>query len=137
MNASTLLITLLTGGLLATTALAGDSAPAGKDMVMAIVTFQFSTPKTLDEAARTFKSTAPKYQKVRGLLRKNYWLAEDGREGGGVYVWASRADADALYTPDWKKFVEGKYGMPPGIRFVHTPVMVDNLAGRIISNDDP
>ena len=41
------------------------------------------------------------------------------------------ADADRVYTPEWKKFVEGKYGTPPSIEYLHSPVMVDNREGTI------
>ena len=100
-------------------------------MIVTIVTFRLPAPKTLADATRLFESTAPKYQKVKGLLRKNYWISEDGREAGGIYVWSSRQDADNLYTGEWKKFVEGKYGAPPDIRYIHSPVMIDNLAHTI------
>ena len=95
-------------------------------MLVAIVTFQLPAAKTPEQMSATFQSTAPKYQDVAGLLRKNYFVSEDGRRAGGIYVWASRADADRLYTAEWKSFVEGKYGAPPIIEFLHSPVMVDN-----------
>ena len=95
-------------------------------MLVAIVTFQLPTPSTPAEMSKTFQSTAPKYQDVPGLLRKNYFVSEDGRRAGGIYVWASRTDADRLYTADWKAFVAGKYGAAPQIEFLHSPVMVDN-----------
>ena len=66
-----------------------------------------------------------------GLLRKNYWVSEDGRRAGGIYVWASRADADRVYTADWKKSVEAKYGAPPVIEYLYSSVMVDNRDGTI------
>jgi hypothetical protein len=100
-------------------------------MIVTIVTFQLPQPATLEEITKTFQSTAPKYQGLPGLLRKNYWVSEDGRRAGGIYVWASRADADHLYTADWKAFVAGKYGSPPSIEYLHSPVMVDNRDGTI------
>jgi hypothetical protein len=100
-------------------------------MIVAIVTFRLKQPTTLPDITKTFQATAPKYQGVPGLLRKNYWMSEDGRRAGGIYVWATRADADRLYTADWKKFVEGKYGTPPDIEYLHSPVMVDNRDGTI------
>lgn len=100
-------------------------------MIVAIVTFHLKEPTTLSDITKTFQATAPKYQGMAGLLRKNYWMSEDGRRAGGIYVWASRADADRLYTADWKRFVQGKYGVPPSIEFVHSPVMVDNRDGTI------
>ncbi len=70
-------------------------------MIVAIVTFHLREPTSLEEIAATFRATAPKYQGVPGLLRKNYWLSEDGRRAGGIYLWETRADADRLYTPEW------------------------------------
>jgi hypothetical protein len=48
----------------------------------------------------------------------------------GVYVWTSRADADRLYNGEWRAFVEKKFGSPPTIDFLDSPVMIDNRAGR-------
>jgi hypothetical protein len=100
-------------------------------MIVTIVTFELPQATTLAEITRTFQSTAPKYQGIAGLLRKNYFMSEDGRRAGGIYVWASRADADRVYTADWRKFVESKYGSPPRIEYLHSPVMVDNREGSI------
>jgi hypothetical protein len=100
-------------------------------MIVTIVTFQLPQPTSLEEITTTFQATAPKYQGLAGLLRKNYWLSEDGRTAGGIYVWATRGDADRLYTPEWKEFVAAKYGAAPVIEYLHSPVMVDNREGRI------
>jgi Putative mono-oxygenase ydhR len=100
-------------------------------MIVTIVTFTLAQPTTLAEITDTFRATAPKYQGLPGLLRKNYWLSEDGRRAGGIYVWQERADADRLYTPEWHKFVTAKYGAPPTIEYLHSPVMVDNRDGSI------
>ena len=100
-------------------------------MIVAIVTFQLPQPTTLAEITKTFQATAPKYQGIPGLLRKNYWMSEDGRRAGGIYVWEKRADAEKVYTAEWRKFVEAKYGTPPIVEYLHSPVMVDNRDGSI------
>ena len=100
-------------------------------MIVTITTFNLAQPTTLDEITKTFQVTAPKYQGVAGLLSKNYWMSEDGRRVGGIYVWETRADANRLHTAEWKKFVEGKYGTAPQIEYLHSPVMVDNRDGSI------
>jgi hypothetical protein len=100
-------------------------------MFVTIGTFHLVTQSTLEEITSTFQATAPKYQAVPGLLRKNYWLSEDGQRAGGIYIWESRADAERLYTAEWKTFVESKYGTPPQIEYLHSPVMVDNSDGSI------
>jgi hypothetical protein len=100
-------------------------------MIVAIVTFQLSKTETLDDITKTFQATAPKYRGIAGLIRKNYFLSEDGRRAGGIYTWESRADAERMYTPDWRKFVADKYGAPPTVEYLHSPVMVDNRDGTI------
>jgi hypothetical protein len=103
-------------------------------MIVAIVTFKLARSRTRDEMKQVFAGTAPKYLNLPGLLRKNYFLSEDGMRAGGIYVWESKQRAEAFYSPEWKKFVEGKYGCPPAIEYVDAPVMVDNAAGRIVSD---
>ena len=100
-------------------------------MIMTIVTFQLPKPTTLAEITKTFQSTAPKYRNIPGLLRKNYWVSEDGRRAGGVYFWESRADAERLFNAEWRKFGKEKYGVEPNLEYLHAPVMVDNLEGKI------
>ncbi len=100
-------------------------------MIVTIVTFTLPNPTSLADITKVFQGTAPKHQGVPGLLQKNYWMSEDGLRDGDIYVWKSRADADRLYTAEWVKFVEGKYGTPPVIEYLHSPVMVDNRDGTI------
>jgi Putative mono-oxygenase ydhR len=100
-------------------------------MIVTIVTFHLPQPAALGEITKVFQSTAPKYKGMPGLLRKNYWMSEDGTRAGGIYVWASRADADRAYTADWRKMVADRYGAPPTIEYLHSPVMVDNREGTI------
>jgi hypothetical protein len=100
-------------------------------MIVAIVTFRLPKPLTLSEATAVFQSTAPKYQGLAGLVRKNYLLSDDGTRAGGAYVWHTRADAERVYNADWRKMVEEKYGSPPTVEYFESPVMVDNRDGTI------
>lgn len=100
-------------------------------MIVSIVTFKLPKRWTLQEAAAVFKSTAPKYLGKPGLVRKHYYLAEDGDRAGGIYLWKSRADAEACYTREWKAMVTAKYGAPPDIFYAVVPVSVDNVASVI------
>ena len=64
-------------------------------MITVIVEFKLPQPMTVDQARDTFLATAPRYQGMAGLIRKYYWLLEDGAKAGGIYLWQTRADADA------------------------------------------
>jgi hypothetical protein len=100
-------------------------------MIVSIVTFNLPERWTVEEAARVFKSTAPKYLGKAGLVRKHYYVTEAGDRAGGIYLWKSKADAEACYTDDWKKMVAEKYGAAPQILYASVPVSVDNVENRI------
>jgi Putative mono-oxygenase ydhR len=104
-------------------------------MITAITKFQLPKPISRDEARRIFLSTAPTYQGVAGLVRKTYVLSQDGSTAGGIYLWNSRAEADAMYTESWKAFVREKYGTDPSVTFFDSPVVVDNLTHEILSDE--
>ncbi len=104
-------------------------------MITALVQFKLPQPMTTSVAQAKFTETAPKYTKVKGLIRKYYLLSEDGATAGGVYLWDSREAAEQLYTDDWKAFIMQKYGTQPSITYFASPVVVDNLIGQIITDE--
>jgi hypothetical protein len=105
-------------------------------MITALVQFKLPQPISRARAREIFSGTAPKYRAVDGLIRKYYILSQDGGTAGGVYLWNSREDADRLYTDEWRQFVRGKYGVPPSVTYFESPVIVDNVAGAILADDD-
>ncbi|MEZ5661568.1 MAG: YdhR family protein [Burkholderiaceae bacterium] len=68
-------------------------------MITTIVEFRLPTPMSAEQAREVFLNTAPKYRGMAGLIRKYYWVAPDGATAGGIYLWNSRADADAVSPP--------------------------------------
>ena len=104
-------------------------------MIIALTTFTLPKPITREEARRIFLSTAPKYQGVQGLVRKHYVLSEDGAAVGGVYLWNSRLEAEAIYTESWREFVREKYGTDAVVTYFESPVTVDNLTRQILADE--
>ena len=104
-------------------------------MITALVQIKLPEPMAKDKAKDVFAGTAPKYREVKGLIRKYYLLSEDGATAGGVYLWKSREAAERLYTDDWKTFILQKYGTKPSVTYFDSPVIVDNLVGKIIVDD--
>lgn len=102
-------------------------------MITALVTFELTAPMTVDKAKELFLTSAPNYLNYKGLVRKYYLLTENGKTAGGVYLWDSKKDAEAMYTPAWEKFIREKYGVGPSITDFSSPVIVDNLSGEIRS----
>jgi hypothetical protein len=101
-------------------------------MITAIVNFKLPAGIDAKKAAELFKGTAPRYRGLKGLVRKYYLFDDAGRIGGGVYLWKTKADADALYTTEWKATIAARYGAAPDIRFFDTPVIVDNESDKIL-----
>ena len=100
-------------------------------MITAIVNFKLPAGIEAKQAAALFRDSAPKYRGMKGLVRKYYLFDEETRIGGGVYLWKSRIDAEAVYTPQWQAYIAERYGMLPEIRYFETAVVVDNESGRI------
>lgn len=100
-------------------------------MIVAIVNFHL--PEGIDEkkAAEMFRSSAPKYRKMNGLVRKYYIFDKARRLGGGVYLWKTKQDAQAVYTADWKAYMKDRYGEEPTISYFDAPVVVDNVSNQI------
>jgi hypothetical protein len=100
-------------------------------MITAVVQFALPSPVSLAEATKLFESSAPKYQNLKGLVRKYYLRSEDGRTAGGVYLWESRAAAEAVYNDEWRERIAKLYGGKPTIMWFDTPVVVENASGAI------
>ena len=100
-------------------------------MITALVQFKLPQPVTREKARELFSSTAPKYREVQGLIRKYYVLSQDGGSAGGVYLWKSQQDAERLYTDEWKKSIQERFGSQPMVTYFESPVVVDNVAGAI------
>ena len=103
-------------------------------MITAITTYQLPKPITRDEARRIFLSTAPKYQDVAGLVRKYYVISQDGNTAGGIYLWNSRTEAEAVFTESWRAYVREKYDSDPSVTYFESPVVVDNVTHEILSD---
>jgi len=100
-------------------------------MITAIVQFKLPAPVSRDKAQQLFLGTAPKYREAPGLIRKYYLLSDDGVSAGGAYLWKSRADAERMYTAEWRQFIARTYGAEPQVQYFETPVVVDNVTGDI------
>ncbi len=103
----------------------GAPSGYGERMIVAVVNFALPAPLSADEARAMFEASAPSYQNVDGLLRKHFLLADDGRTAGGVYLWESRDQAEALYDDAWRARLAARYGSEPQVTYYDSPVTVD------------
>jgi hypothetical protein len=96
-----------------------------------IVVVQFDLPKrTEEQAVKGGTSTAPIYRGLaaKGLIRKDYLNGDGGT--GGVYLWESRASAEAWFTEDRMVELTKRFGIRPRLTWYDTYVTVDNLKGE-------
>ncbi len=98
-------------------------------MIVAIVNFRLPADVTADQARKLYAESAPRYRTMQGLVRKYYLWDAEKHIGGGVYLWESRAAADAVYSAEWKASIRQRYGAEPVITFFDAPVIVDNEIG--------
>lgn len=101
-------------------------------MITAIVNFKLPGGIDSKKATEMFKGSAPRYRGMQGLVRKYYLFDEVKQVAGGVYLWKSKADAEALYTPEWKAWATERFGAAPDIRYFETAVIVDNESEKIL-----
>lgn len=99
-------------------------------MYIAIV--QLVTPEIdHDTAVSIAVNSAPKFlaAKEQGLLMKYYLVNADGT--GGVYLWKSKEDAEAWYTPEWYAFMRETYAEPT-VTFYDSFVQVDIVNEKVL-----
>ena len=103
---------------------------------MHAVTWTYNTPDSLSPAAvrDLFRQTAERYIGVPGLVRKYFGLSEDRRQVIGIYIWNSKADADAFYSPEWLEGVSRRCAAPEKAEW-EIPQVVESAEGRVITAD--
>ena len=103
-------------------------------MITAIVQYRLPPAIDLKACAEHFRRIAPGFRGVPGLIRKQFIYAEDGW-AGGVYLWESRAAAEAFYNGPWLQGIRERYGMDPQIKYFHTACVTDNAVEAVLLPD--
>jgi heme-degrading monooxygenase HmoA len=71
-----------------------------------------------------FKEAIPQYEQAPGLIRKYFTLSDDNKFGG-IYLWKSRAAAQAWFNAAWKTKAVATYGVEPSVTYFDAPVIID------------
>ena len=101
-------------------------------MVIVKVTFQISNDLDFATLKGKFEETAPIYRDTKGLICKYYICDLDKSIGGGIYCFESRKDADNWFDDARIEWLTNRYSKPD-IEYFENPVIVDNLAGKILA----
>jgi Putative mono-oxygenase ydhR len=100
-------------------------------MITAIVQFKLPPQIDLAACAAHFRAIAPGFRTVPGLIRKQVIYADDGW-AGGVYLWQTRAAAEAFYARPWLDGIREPYGMDPQVKYFETACITDNATGAVL-----
>jgi hypothetical protein len=107
-------------------ALAPALAHAGETPVTTLVVVKTPPGVTRAQVEAGFKQAVPTYQKVPGLIRKYFTVNDAGF--GGMYLWESRAAAEAWYSPAWQQSCKARYGVDCQLTYFDSPVQIDGMA---------
>ncbi len=100
-------------------------------MIVELVTFKAPAGADWDTILSGARATIPHWRANRQLVRKHYLLSDDGKECGGLYVWPTRAAAEAAHDAAWRAAVAQRTGSAPVIRYFDLQMLLDNEAGTV------
>jgi hypothetical protein len=100
-------------------------------MIVELVTFKAPPGADRDAILTDARATIPRWRANPQLVRKHYLLSEDGNECAGLYIWPSRAAAQAAHDAAWCAAVEKRTGAAPSIRYFELQMLLDNEAGTV------
>ena len=101
---------------------------------MYCVTWTYRVPPELTEPLirKQFAAVAGRYLGIPGLIRKYFGFSEDGSSVVGIYLWESKAAAEAFYTPEWLAGVTERWGAAPEKSEWIISVVAESADGRIV-----
>ena len=103
-------------------------------MTTSIIRYQLPAGVPTETIKNGFHEVAPKFQQPDGLLRKYFLISQDGKSGGGVYLWNSMEQARTFTEGVIRPMIRDKFKMEASIEYFDSPVIVDNLTSEIIAD---
>src|SRR5215475_2429561 len=103
-------------------------------MITAITRFQLPPGVPTETIKKGYLEVAPRFKQPSGLLRKYFLISEDGKTGGGVYLWNSMEQARSFSEGVLLPMIKEKFQLMPSIEYFDSPVVVDNLTSEIIAD---
>ena len=100
-------------------------------MIVELVTFKAPPGADWDTILQDARAVIPRWRANPQLLRKHFLLSDDGEDCGGLYIWPTRAAAEAAHDAAWRESVAKRTGAPPVIRYFALQMLLDNEAGTV------
>jgi hypothetical protein len=101
----------------------GTPVSVGGRHVATLVQIPIPSGVSNDLVRDGFAGAEETYRNVRGLLRKNFVIGEEGTFGG-VYLWDSLASAEEWLDDRWRQRVTDTYGSPPTVEWFEVPIVL-------------
>ena len=99
-------------------------------MITVVVNFPIPNSFTPDSYKKRMEETVPRYQNIRGLMRKIYIFNENSQTGGGIYNFENLEDAKACFNEEFQQRVTENFGKPD-ITYFDTLIEIDNLSKSV------
>jgi hypothetical protein len=103
-------------------------------MITSITRFSLPPGVPTETIKSSFLQVAPDFKHLSGLVRKYFLISEDGKTGGGVYLWNSMEDARSFSEEVLRPTLRERFQMEPTIEYFDAPVVVDNVTSEIITD---
>ncbi|MBR0800551.1 hypothetical protein JQ615_34830 [Bradyrhizobium jicamae] len=94
-------------------------------MIVEIVRFDLPPGTTRDDAMALYEQSAPGWLDNPDLVEKYYLFDAQRCEGGGIYIWRSRAAIDRWHGTDYIRMVAARYGSAPRIEIMEAVMHLD------------
>lgn len=101
-------------------------------MISELVWFDLPPGMRREEVLQGMREVAPTWRRNAELIRKTFLYDADNARTGALYLWKTRAAADAAHGDEWRRRILEKYGSTPTRQFFETPLVVDNALGETI-----
>ena len=99
-------------------------------MIVEIVRFDLPPGMTREGALALYEQSAPGWLDNPDLVEKYYLFDAQRCEGGGVYIWRSRAAIERWHGADYRRMVAARYGAPPRIGTFEALLHLDPTGAR-------
>jgi hypothetical protein len=103
-------------------------------VITVVVTFKLPPEMTREKWREHNKLVSSRFQKIPGLIRKQF-LYDNNGNGGCMYLWENREAAEACYSGPWRDAVAAIALSEPHIAWFETAVIVDNETNQVKVSD--
>lgn len=99
-----------------------------------LVKYVLPAPVPRAKLLEAFKATEARFRAVPKLIRKYYCYDEANHTGHSVYLFESEEAARDFFDEAMIVTFREKFGVTPELEFVDTLMVVDNEAGKTVTN---